>query len=454
MAGVKPYIFLGFSFYETWKYLILFLGSSFAHQVNYVVSLSTLVASLVVLLVFYPTIFRTQFRIRLCAIGATALLIASAALTLAPLADEALVLHVASGLASGIGTATLDVLWISRLASCNQRQFLWFAACFIGAQSLLTYLLVSAPSSFAVWAFTLPAISCAMLWTTPQHNPPPAAPDKSPATWYGAAWGVFGLSIGILCALSRIMDSKDMATSPWMLAITLTVLILFFYLDRKALGSYLENRDREAIAIVVILPLLILFLMGAPYVFIDHPELQIVRIAGSFALWELFLIYIAVTLSQRLKMPLVKLYLYLNIGRSAGVLVGTGVTYLVSTFLATTNGAVEQIAMAVVVLACQIMLILSFMISQRQIEEVASAQPNQPLDQASAVIARRYLLTPREEEILKLVAKGRTVPRISEELFISPSTTTTHMNHIYKKCDVHTKQQLLDLCEGALSEKN
>lgn len=46
------------------------------------------------------------------------------------------------------------------------------------------------------------------------------------------------------------------------------------------------------------------------------------------------------------------------------------------------------------------------------------------------------------------------MPRISEELFISPSTTTTHMNHIYKKCDVHTKQQLLDLCESALSEKN
>ena len=153
-------------------------------------------------------------------------------------------------------------------------------------------------------------------------------------------------------------------------------------------------------------------------------------------------------------MPLAQLYLYLDIGRSAGVLAGTGITYLVTTFLTATSGIVEQLAMAVVVLACQIMLVLSFTISKRQIEEVASAQPNQPLDLASAIIARRYLLTPREEEILRLVAKGRTVPRISEELFISPSTTTTHMNHIYKKCDVHTKQQLLDLCESALSEKN
>ena len=453
-TGVRPYIFLGFSLYETWKYLVLFLGSSLAHQVNYVVSLSTLVVSLAALLAFYPVIFREQSRIRLSAVAATVLLVASAALTASPLAEGAIALHAASGLASGIGTAVLDVLWISRLASCNQRQFLLFAVCFVAAQSLLTYLLVSAPSDFPIYAFALPVLSCAMLWSTPEHKPFPTAPGKPPATWYGAAWGVFGLSIGILCALSRIMDNKDMATSPWMLAITLTVLAVFFYLNRKTLGSYLKDRDREAIAIMVVLPLLVLFLMGAPYVFIGYPELQIVRVASSFALWELFLVYIAVTLSQRLNMPLAQLYLYLNIGRSAGVLAGTGITYLVTTFLTATSGIVEQLAMAVVVLACQIMLVLSFTVSKRQIEEVASAQPNQPLDLASAIIARRYLLTPREEEILKLVAKGRTVPRISEELFISPSTTTTHMNHIYKKCDVHTKQQLLDLCESALSEKD
>ena len=319
-TGVRPYIFLGFSLYETWKYLVLFLGSSLAHQVNYVVSLSTLVVSLAALLAFYPVIFREQSRIRLSAIAATVLLVASAALTASPLAEDAIALHVASGLASGIGTAVLDVLWISRLASCNQRQFLLFAACFIAAQSLLTYLLVSAPSDFPIYAFALPVLSCAMLWSTPEHKPFPTAPGKPPATWYGAAWGVFGLSIGILCALSRIMDNKDMATSPWMLAITLTVLAVFFYLNRKTLGGYLKDRDREAIAIMIVLPLLVLFLMGAPYVFIGYPELQIVRVASSFALWELFLVYIAVTLSQRLNMPLAQLYLFLNIGRSAGLI--------------------------------------------------------------------------------------------------------------------------------------
>lgn len=89
-TGVRPYIFLGFSLYETWKYLVLFLGSSLAHQVNYVVSLSTLVVSLAALLAFYPVIFREQSRIRLSAIAATVLLVASAALTASPLAEDAI----------------------------------------------------------------------------------------------------------------------------------------------------------------------------------------------------------------------------------------------------------------------------------------------------------------------------------------------------------------------------
>ena len=47
-----------------------------------------------------------------------------------------------------------------------------------------------------------------------------------------------------------------------------------------------------------------------------------------------------------------------------------------------------------------------------------------------------------------LVAKGRSTPRICEELDISQGTVNTHLTHIYKKLDVHDKQQLLDVLEG------
>lgn len=63
-------------------------------------------------------------------------------------------------------------------------------------------------------------------------------------------------------------------------------------------------------------------------------------------------------------------------------------------------------------------------------------------------LARSKGLTPRETEILLLFAKGRTNTRIQEELYISKGTVATHLQHIYRKADVHSKQELLDLIES------
>lgn len=57
-------------------------------------------------------------------------------------------------------------------------------------------------------------------------------------------------------------------------------------------------------------------------------------------------------------------------------------------------------------------------------------------------------LTPRETEILRLLAEGRSVPVICERLVISEGTARTHVKHIYQKLDVHNRQELLDLVES------
>lgn len=54
-------------------------------------------------------------------------------------------------------------------------------------------------------------------------------------------------------------------------------------------------------------------------------------------------------------------------------------------------------------------------------------------------------LTPRETEVLSLLARGRSVPFIAEELSISQSTAKGHVQHIYAKTGVSTKQELLTL---------
>lgn len=62
-------------------------------------------------------------------------------------------------------------------------------------------------------------------------------------------------------------------------------------------------------------------------------------------------------------------------------------------------------------------------------------------------IADRYLLSRRETEVMFLLAKGHNAAFIQDKLCISKSTAKTHINHIYRKLDIHTQQELLNMVE-------
>ncbi len=64
-------------------------------------------------------------------------------------------------------------------------------------------------------------------------------------------------------------------------------------------------------------------------------------------------------------------------------------------------------------------------------------------------VAHRFGLTERQEEVLYLLAKGRNTAYIQEELVISPHTVKAHTYAIYKKLDLHSQQELIDLVEAA-----
>ena len=67
-------------------------------------------------------------------------------------------------------------------------------------------------------------------------------------------------------------------------------------------------------------------------------------------------------------------------------------------------------------------------------------------------IADRYLLSRRETEVMFLLAKGHNAAFIQDQLCISKSTAKTHINHIYRKLDIHTQQELLNMVEAAKRE--
>jgi len=57
-------------------------------------------------------------------------------------------------------------------------------------------------------------------------------------------------------------------------------------------------------------------------------------------------------------------------------------------------------------------------------------------------------LSPREREVVDLLAKGYRAPSIARRLHISPNTVRNHLKKAYQKLGVHSQEELLDLVTG------
>jgi DNA-binding response OmpR family regulator len=57
-------------------------------------------------------------------------------------------------------------------------------------------------------------------------------------------------------------------------------------------------------------------------------------------------------------------------------------------------------------------------------------------------------LTPREREVLDILAQGRTQDEIARELFITPKTVATHIQRVLAKLGVHSRAQAVAMVLG------
>lgn len=62
-------------------------------------------------------------------------------------------------------------------------------------------------------------------------------------------------------------------------------------------------------------------------------------------------------------------------------------------------------------------------------------------------VCERYRLSPREREVMRILLKGRDAKYIMDTFYISQSTAKTHIYNIYRKLDVHSRQELMDLVD-------
>lgn len=81
-------------------------------------------------------------------------------------------------------------------------------------------------------------------------------------------------------------------------------------------------------------------------------------------------------------------------------------------------------------------------------DAVASATSESRIALRVSDLSRVCNLSPREGEVLQLLARKETVAEIEQDLFVARGTIKAHISHIYRKLGVHSKSELFDLLEN------
>ena len=66
-----------------------------------------------------------------------------------------------------------------------------------------------------------------------------------------------------------------------------------------------------------------------------------------------------------------------------------------------------------------------------------------PTKEAKMIDQKYASLSSREEQVLRLLAEGRSTKEIAEKLFISPKTVENHRTNIMEKLDLHNTLELI-----------
>lgn len=71
-------------------------------------------------------------------------------------------------------------------------------------------------------------------------------------------------------------------------------------------------------------------------------------------------------------------------------------------------------------------------------------------DRSAAIdaIGRRYSLTAREKDIVYYFSLGYSAQKVSQILFISTNTVNTHAMSAYRKMDVHSRQEIIEIVDA------
>ncbi|MGV8082399.1 MAG: response regulator transcription factor [Coriobacteriia bacterium] len=264
--------------------------------------------------------------------------------------------------------------------------------------------------------------------------------------------GGFVYSVAYAFMLSFLVHGS---TVPATLAATHTAAVLGWSIAGVLLliGAVRSKGEPDlGVAIRPALPLVAIGVLLLPVVGTGRSYIVAAAVAAGYGFFWILSTIIAVTLARRLSVSSLLVGGLVCAVSATGNAVGVAAEILVLRGEAGTQGLPAVVSLVIVF---ALLLASTFAVSDRSVSTLwglaGAGSPRHQgisLEQRCAAMAAAFGLTPREREVLVMLAKGRNTEYIQRTLVVSSNTVRTHIRRIYEKLDVHSHQELIDMAES------
>ena len=208
----------------------------------------------------------------------------------------------------------------------------------------------------------------------------------------------------------------------------------------------------------IALPLMLgAFLLLPSFGFLDV-QLSGFCLSASYAAFSILIMLILANISYRFGVSALWLFGFERGVRLLSVFLGRKVEELVdfTNVFGTPNDLFVSVLIALMVVAMSLILNSERELSSRWgvtfkkgDDAVADAaiRRRQDLALRCSDLARQNQLSQREEEVLLLLAQKKTIAIVERELFIANGTAKAHVRHVYRKLNIHAREDLFKLLD-------
>lgn len=229
---------------------------------------------------------------------------------------------------------------------------------------------------------------------------------------------------------------------------SLAVTIILVVVSLALISSAKEPRFKSCYRILY--ALLILGVLLLPFQPLQEKMLYLPSSlnAAAYACFGMFAWMLTITLCQQFPMQRVRTFSLIRAGWAVGPLCGL----LLGRYLIAHYGPTIHPTLIAAVIAIGALLLLNTLVyTESDLSKTVRLMPlerQQRFKHKCERVIKQYGLSDREGEIMIMLAKGRNLPYIQDQLSLSKGTVSTHRQHIYQKLDIHSQQELINLIDA------